>query len=267
LDYEQYCDSALAIHRELKDKTDLEAKTVKKIQKCVAGGDLNALPKLFAVLREAAREREETLERLEQLTAGFDGRAYMSDGDFVAQMLTCCDRLGVDAHGQFPVYEMFPCRVTVNAETQDVTVDRKRLPCLRPYKLVSDIKAELDRLSRVPFNAQVFAKELAAAYDLRLLKKAKGKPYDTSGPCYLSDLYDLLTPMRRHKKDYTKNNYAYDLARLYAQEELTLEDGRLFRFETVRDNKKAIRILDQYSAEQYISAIRLEIPRGPIRSV
>jgi len=257
LDYERYYEEALVYHKEIKEKTDYEARTVKKILQNVSDGDINSIPKLIAGLRESAKEREEALSRLEELTAGFDGGEYMAGGDFVAQMLEYCARSGVDTYGSFPMYEMFPCRVTINSETQDITVDRKRIQCLRPSKLVSLIKAELDRLSRVSFNAAAFAKELAAAYDLALLKKSKGKAYDTGGPCYLLDLYDYLTPMRRHKRDYTKNNYAFDLARLYATEDLKLDDGRRFRFDTVRESKKAIRILDQYNAEQYIATIRL----------
>ena len=257
MDYEQFFVEASAIHKELKEKTDLEAKTVKKIRKCLDDGDVNALPKLFAVLREASREREDMLDRLEQFTASFDGRAYLSDGDFVSQMLTYCERLGVDAKGQYPVFEMFPCRVSVNADAREVVVDRKHLSCLRPSKLVSDIKAELERLSKVPFNAQIFGKELATAYDFWLLKKAGGKTYDARGSCYLLDLYGLLTPMRQHKKDYAKNNYAYDLARLYGAKSLKLEDGRGFHFDTTREHKKAIRILDPFGAELYISTIRL----------
>ena len=257
LDYEQYFESALTCHKEIKEKTDYEVRTVKKILQSVTDGDINSVPKLIAGLRESAREREDALSRLEELTAGFDGREYMSGGDYVSQMLECCARLGVDTHGSFPAYEMFPCRVTINTEAQDVTVDRKRIQCLRPSKLVSLIKAELDRLSKVSFNAAAFAKELAVAYDLALLKKSKGKAYDAGGPCYLLDLYDYLTPMRRHKREYTRNNYAFDLARLYATEDLVLDDGRRFRFDTVRESKKAIRILDQYNTEQYIATIRL----------
>ena len=257
MDYEQFYEQALAYHKEMKEKTALEGKTVKKVLQSITDGDVNAIPKHLAALREAARERDVALCLLEELAQAFDGRQYMSGGDFAAQMLDCCSQAGVDVHGSFPTYEMFPCRVSISPEAQEVVVDRKRFSCMRPSKLVSMIKTELDRLAKGAFNAASFAKELATVYDLALLKKAKGKPYDTAGACYLLDLYDYLTPMRRHKRDYTKNNYAYDLARLFAEESLTLDDGRAFRFDTVRGNKKAIRILDQHGMEQYIATIRL----------
>jgi hypothetical protein len=62
--------------------------------------------------------------------------------------------------------------------------------------------------------------------------------------------------MKRYKKEYTRNNFAYDLAHLYAEESVTLDDGRTLRFDTARDARKAIRILDRYGAEQYVTTIR-----------
>ena len=256
MDYEHYFTDAQAFTKELKDKTAAQSKAVNKIQKCIADGDITALPKLFAVIRDSSFGREEALARLEALTVEFDGREYMSNGDFSEQMIECCRGLDVDVHGTFPTYEMFPCRVTVNPETQDVTIDKKRLACLRPSKLAGDIRAELTKLSKAPFNAQLFAKELSAAYDMAIIKASRKKPCAGDAPQYASDLYDILTPMRRYKKEYTKNAFAFDLARLYAEGGTTLEDGRTLRFDTARDARRSIRILDRYGAEQFITTIR-----------
>ena len=256
MDYEQYLLDAQIHTKILNEKTAVQAKTVKKIGKCIVDGDVVSLPKLFSVLREAAREREVALEKLETLTTNFNGYEYMANGDFTAQMIEICTQLGVDVQGDFPVYEMFPCRVTVNPETQDVTIDRKRLSCLRPSKLINDIKTELDRLSGISFNAQLFAKELAAAYDLAIIRSSRKKHCAENAPVYALDLYELLTPMKRYKKDYTKHNFAYDIARLYSEDATTLDDGRILRFDTARDLKKSIRILDRYGVEQFITTIR-----------
>jgi len=256
LDYEQFYTDAQGLLKELKEKTDSQSKNVKKIQKCIADGDVAPLPKLFAALRDAAQKREDALECLQTLAENFDGQQYMSSGDFAAQMLECCSQFGVDVQGSFPVYEMFPYRVIINPEAQDVTVDRKHIQCLRPSKLVSDIKTQLDKLSDVSFNAQLFLKELAAAYDTAIIKAARKKRCPDDAPIYALDLYEVLTPMKRYKKDYTKHNFAYDLARLYAEEGITVDNERILRFDTARDMKKAIRILDRNGAEQFITTIR-----------
>lgn len=256
LDYEQYFAEAQVYFKDLKSNTASQSKNVSKIQKCLLDGDVNALPKLFTALRDAAQGREAALTLLESLTEGFDGHEYMSGGDYSAQMIECCKQLGVDVQGSFPVYDVFPCKVVVNPESQDVVIDKKRFACLRPSKLVSIIKAELDALAKANFNAQNFAKELAGVYDLYIIKVSRKKPCSADASIYALDLYDLLTPMKRHKKDYTKNDYAYDLARIYSADSIKLDDGRVLRFDTSRDMKKAIRILDSFGTEQFITTIR-----------
>lgn len=256
MNYELFYSDVQVVAKEVKDKTDVCSKTVKKIQKCLMDGDINALPKLFATMKASSRESDEALIRLKEMVDSFSGYDYMANGDFAAQLLECCERLGVDVQGDFPVYEMFPCKVTINPDTQDVTIDKKKLSCMRPTKVVGNIKNVLDKLSKASFNVAIFAKELATAYDLALIKASKKKALPVDAPLYLSDLYDYLTPMRRHKKEYTKLDYAYDLARLFSEESLILDDGRAVRFDTVRDSKKAIRILDRHGAEQYITTIR-----------
>jgi hypothetical protein len=256
MDYEQYHSEAQTYYKELKEKTDVQLRIVKKIEKSISDGDINALPKLFILLRDATQARDEVLKNLEELTNSFNGQEYMSSGDFSAQMVDYCKQLGVDVQGSFPTYDMFPCKVTINHETQDVLVDRKRFQCLRPSKLVNNIKAEISKLSKASFNSQLFGKELAAAYDLAIIKGSRNKPLAVNASIYAQTLYDIMTPMRRHKKEYTRNNFAYDLARLYAEDNIVLDDGRVLRFDTVRDMKKSIRILDRNGSEQFITTIR-----------
>jgi hypothetical protein len=256
LDYELFYDEAEVLLKDIKDKTALQTKTVANVSRCLTNGDLNALPKLYATLREAAAGREEALSELEEHTSGFDGGEYMTGGEFSTQMTEYCRRLDVDVQGTFPVFDMFPCRITVNSDSQDVTIDRKKFACLRPSRIAEVIKAELGKLAKAPFNPQAFAKELAAAYDIAILRASKKKKVADDAPIFASDIYDILTPMRRYKKEYTKNNFAFDLARLYAQDAVQLADGRNLRFDTVRDMKKSIRILDSYGLEQFVTTIR-----------
>ena len=259
MNYEQYYEEATVLAKEIKDKNATETKAVKKMIKCISDGDINALPKQFAAIKDNILDLVDNLNRLELITEEFDGQEYMSSGDFAKQMLDICNDLDVDVQGSFPVYEMFPCKVTINPDTQDVTVDRKRLSCLRPSKLINDIKSELDKLSKASFNVSNFAKELATAYDLAILKMSRKKLKAENSPVYLSDLYDLLTPMKRYKKEYTRHNFSYDLARLYNDDYNQLDDGRMLRFDSVRDNKKSIRILDKNGSEHFITTIRLTL--------
>lgn len=256
MDYEKLYSDSATYKKDLKDKLDAQNKGYKKIVQAVDNGDLSSLLKLISSARDTAREQERILSEMEQLVSEFDAKEYIESGDFAEQMLRYCEEMGVDVKGDFPVYEMFPYKIQISAETTDITVDRKKVACMRPLKLVSDIKTELSKLSRASFNTQVFAKELSAAYDLALLRQSKGKPYTADADFYLTNLYEYLTPMRRFRKDYDKQSYAFDLARLYASEAAPLDDGRRFQFGPSRNNAKAIRILDQNGTEQYIATIR-----------
>jgi len=91
---------------------------------------------------------------------------------------------------------------------------------------------------------------------MAIMKLSRKKHCAEDSPVYALDLYDLLTPMKRSKREYTKIDYAYDLARLYSAGNTELEDGRKLRFDSIRDNKKTIRILDSNNTEQFISTVR-----------
>ncbi|MBT9138788.1 MAG: hypothetical protein DDT31_01364 [Syntrophomonadaceae bacterium] len=99
-----------------------------------------------------------------------------------------------------------------------------------------------------------------------LLKLNQGKSSTSPvGDIYLKNLYTLLTPMRRFRRDYDQQSFAFDLARLYASEVRSVEDGRQFQFGPSRKINKSIRILDQNGREQYLATIRFfeSIPNDP----
>ena len=159
---------------------------------------------------------------------------------------------GVDVRGEFPVYEMFPYKVRLDAENQDIYLDRKKVQCMRPKSFVEQVKAGQDKLNRANFNAQTFVNELSDAYDTAILKLKKQPGADI----YLNSLYKLLAPMSRFRKDYDQQSFAFDLARLYAEGAVETKNGRKFQFGPSRNNGKAIRILDQEGKEQFLATIR-----------
>ena len=141
--------------------------------------------------------------------------------------------------GEYPSYEMFPYKVKIDAENQDVYVDKKRIPCVRPAELAKQIKLGQDKLNKASFNAQSFLNELAEAYDLLTVKGKKAPSADL----YLTDLYKLMVPMARSRKEYDIQSFAFDLARLYASEIKTTKDGRFYQFGPSRKSSKVVRIL------------------------
>lgn len=256
-DYEDLYKQMLSVEKELKDKINSQQKLFKSLSKNMEKGDLKSWTKDRATMHAYLKEQETLMEEMQKQVDEFGIREYVENGDFVEQLLAHCDRLEVDVKGDYPIYEMFPFRVRIDAENLDLYLDRKRVQCLRPLAFVQEVKASRDKLLKASFDPKGFVKELAAAYDLMLLKQNQGNTLiSTVGDIYLKSLYTLLTPMRRFRKDYDMQSFAFDLARLYAADLRICEDGRKFQFGPSRNINKAIRILDRDGREQYLATIR-----------
>ncbi len=236
-------------------QNDLE--TMKKLFRSVTNelesGDVKAMTKDLAAMSGMIGGLGDKLTGMEDTLAGFDSRKYFEDGDFAAQILEICQEKGVDVKGTFPVYEMFPYKVKIDAENQDIYMNNKKVPCMRPAKFVEKVQKEQERLKRTNFNATTFASELENAYDLLALK---GKSRDRSPELYLKDLYKYLAPMGRLRKVYDMQNYAYDVAKLYDSDERVTKSGIQFEFGPTRISNRSLRIIDQYGKEQYLSTIQ-----------
>ena len=167
-------------------------------------------------------------------------------------MLEVCREEEVDVRGEFPVYEMFPYRVRLDAENQDVYLDRKKVQCMRPQSLIDTIKAGQAKLDKASFNPQTFLNELSDAYDLAAMKLKKSPGSDI----LLSNLYKFLAPMSRFRKDYDQHSFAYDLARLYNSDIESTKNKRGYQFGPSRNSStKSYRILDKLGKEQFLATI------------
>lgn len=256
-DYEELSKQMLPMEKDLREKISALQKQFKSLSKNFAQGDLKSWVRDISAMRSLLQEQETLLASMQEQVDNFEIRAYVENGDFAEQMLAYCDNLGVDVKGDFPSYEMFPFRVRVDVENLDLYLDRKRVQCLRPSAFVQVVKTNRDKLLRASFDPRTFIKELAAAYDLALLKQNQGKSQSASAAdIYLKNLYNYLTPMRRFRREYDQQSFAFDLARLYSSDLHNTDDGRQFQFGPSRNINRAIRILDQDGREQYLATIR-----------
>ena len=235
----------------MKDSLSSLQKLFKAISRETESGDIKSLARDLSAMEAAAADIASSLKELVGVVDDFDTQAYFENGDFAEQMLASCEEKGVDVRGEFPVYEMFPYRVKLDTENQDVYLDRKKLQCMRPQSLVDVIQSSQEKLNKASFNALTFANELSDAYDLALLKQKRRPGTDI----YLISLYKFLAPMSRFRKDYSQKSFAFDLARLYTSEIEETKNGRKFQFGPTRDQNKSIRILDQNGNEQFLATI------------
>ena len=252
MNYEELYQNLQPDQKTLKDSLASLQKLYKAVCKETESGDLKSLIRDLNTMKESAGQLAAALENLEDTAAAFDARAYFENGDFARQMLVACEEKGVDVRGEFPIYEMFPYKVRLDAENQDLYLDRKKVQCMRPQSFVDTVKAGQDKLNKASFNASTFVNELSDAYDLALLKMGKKDGYDM----YLKNLYKYLAPMSRFRKDYDQQSFAFDLARLYMSDTEETKSGKRYQFGPSRDQSKAIRILDKEGNDKYLATIR-----------
>lgn len=252
MNYENLYQSLQTDQKSLKDSIGSLQKLYKSISREMESGDIKSLMRDLNSMKETAAKLASSLESFGSIVGDFDTKAYFENGEFIEQMLAVCQEKRVDVRGEFPVYEMFPYRVKVDTENQDLYLDRKKVQCMRPQSFVEIVQKGQEKLNKASFNAQTFVNELADAYDLALMKLNKNSESDV----YLTGLYKFLAPMSRFRKDYDQQNFAFDLARLYISEIEETKNGRKFQFGPSRNNNKAIRILDKDGREQYLATIR-----------
>ena len=256
-DYEDLVKQIDVFEKELKDKLATIQKLFKNTSKSMDKGDIKSWTRDLGGLKCSLQESESILKNMKATVDDFEIGNYIESGDFANQLLSSCERLGVDVKGDFPNYEMFPFRVKFDVESLDMYIDRKKVQCLRPSAFVQDVKANQTKMLRASFDPLGFANEIANAYDLALLKQSKVKSLvSSSSDIYLKNLYTFLTPMRRFRKDYDQQSFAFDLARLYSSDIISIDDGRKFQFGPSRNINKCVRILDKDGREEYLATIR-----------
>lgn len=252
MNYEEFYVSMQPQEKTLKERLASLQKLSKAACKESESGDVRGLARDLKAMADAAASVSAVLEQMQDTVSGFNTREYFENGEFAREMLAQCAEKGIDVRGEFPVYEMFPYRVKLDAENQDIYLDRKKVQCMRPQSFVDTVKAGQEKLNKASFNALTFVSELSDAYDLAVMKLNKHPESDI----YLTSLYKFLAPMSRFRKDYDQQSFAFDLARLYASGIEETKNGRKFQFGPSRNQNKAIRILDKDGQEQYLATIR-----------
>ncbi len=252
MNYEDFYLSLQPQEKAVKDNLAALQRLFKALSRETESGDVKSLARDLNTMTETAASLSALLDEIRNTVYSFDAASYFESGDFAEQMLAACQAERIDVRGDSPVYEMFPYRVKLDMENQDIYLDRKKVQCMRPRSFVDLVKTGQARLNKASFNAQTFASELADAYDLAVLKLKKQPGADL----YLTSLYKFLAPMSRFRRDYDQQSFAFDLARLYSSGIEETKNGRKFQFGPSRVGGKSIRILDHNGQEVFLATIR-----------
>jgi hypothetical protein len=256
MNYEIFYGEYESVSNQLKDRLASQQRLLKRAEKSIEKGDLRSAIRDLSAIHDTTSDYGQLAEELLRKTESLDMTEYLDSGEFARQLVESCKLRGVDIVGEENNYEVFPYRLKIDSQNAELLINGKKASGLRPLAIAETLEKNREKLLSASFNAELYAAELAAAYDLAIVASAKGKTPVLDADMYLATLYKFLTPMRRFRREYDMQSYAFDLARLYNAESITIGDGRKYQFGPSRNNKKAIRIVDRFGNEQFIAMIR-----------
>ena len=259
--YEVFYQDIQQLEKNLKEKLQQTQRSFKNITRDSKRGDIKQLTRDTEELRGLADELVALSTCLQSAAENYDSRGYFESGEFTRQLIDYCKQYGVDIKGEAGVYEMFPFRLRIDAENQDLYVNRRKVPCMRPLHFVQNMKQQVEKYTKSGFNLGQFINELATAYDLAVIVRNSTSPAPRfEFDVLLKDIYGYLAPTRKARREYDSQQYAYDLSRLYISglDERT-KDGRRFQLGPSKQENKLIRILDSDGMEQFLGTIRFFI--------
>ncbi|MDR3364279.1 MAG: hypothetical protein LBS91_04945 [Clostridiales Family XIII bacterium] len=256
MDFESVFQSNRTVANILKDQFAAQQKLLKRVGKSMEIGDMRAALRDLAALDALSSETKDSLSILSAGVQGVNVADFLESGDFAKQLVSFCGEKGIDIAGEGTSYEVFPYRLKIDPQNEEVLVNGRKSPGIRPLAMAERLEAGRAKLLSENFNAENFATELAAAYDFAIIANAKGKTPVPDADIYLATIYKIMTPMRRFRKDYDMQSYAFDIARLFDSEEKNAKDGRKCQFGPSRNNNKAIRVLDKFGNEHFLALVR-----------
>ena len=257
LNYEDLYNELMPLEKSLKDCVGSMTRFQKTVAKETENGNLPEVKKALAALAENVKQMQTKVQETYEAAERFDTKEYFISGDFTKQLLESCGQKGIDVRGEMGVYEMFPYKIRITGDeehTEEVYINRKKIPSFRPSFIAETIRAGQEKLFKGGFNAQSFMTELAEGYEMSCLKS--GARIESTQ--MLDKIYKVMAPVSRARKEYDKQAFAFDLARLYeaGPESWATKSGRRFYFGTSRDGKSGIRVLSSSGVETYINTLK-----------
>jgi len=223
---------------------------VRRIKTAAAGGNLEILRQTMTRYGELLGRQKENLEGFQEKLPLFDLQAFLQES-FHRAFLEALDAEGLAVEGEYPVYEVQPFKIRVLPDKEMVTINDKVYRNLRPGVLARYLKKEIERLHAAPFDSGRFLQVLASAYDMEMARQIVKRRIEVSEQeVLLRDIYNALTPMPQQKRSYPLQFFAFDLHRVLKSDRKYAPDGRRFSIGNVRDNRKALSVLDEQGRPQ-----------------
>ncbi|MDD4334917.1 MAG: hypothetical protein PHY77_04840 [Desulfotomaculaceae bacterium] len=232
------------------------ANVVRRMKTAVDRGNMEALQQALARYGEFLDRQQETLRGLQEELPFFDLQVYLQE-EFHRGFMEALAAEGLAVEAEYPVYEVLPFKVRALPEKEMVTIDDRVCRNLRPGVLAAHLKKSIERLNAASFDTQRFLQSLAAAYDTEMAKQIARTKIDVSEQeVLLKDVYNILTPLPRQKRDYPAQLFAFDLHRVLKSGCLNASDGRKLWLGNVRNIRQAMVVLDAQGQAQRFGVMK-----------
>ena len=256
--YETLLKNLEPLQKPVKDGAAAAVRKEKAVTKSLTAGNVAEARKNLADLEETIRQLAAQAEALHAELDSFDVQDYFVSGDFTEQLLQACGEKGINVKGEKGVYEMFPNKVRILGDQDhpaEVWLDRKKVQSCRPQTVAETIRQGQEKLYKTAFKADTFMEELVEAYEITCLRSSNARIGSNQT---LEKVYKHLAPMARTRKEYDKQAFAFDLARLYemGRDAWVTRDGKRFDFGPGREGS-GYRVLSRTGVESYINTMNL----------
>ena len=160
--------------------------------------------------------------------------------------------------GEFPNYEFPPFKLifSLNNGYVRLSMGRRSLQSktFAPSTLAAWVAREYQKVVNSKFNAEHFCHELLVAYEMLNQLNLKSDGVVWGHPIALKEIYKLLTLKQSVKQDYPEVIFAYDLARLKEQFEISY-DSRRFELVPSRNQSSGLLLVSSKGQESRVSSL------------
>ncbi|MCD6578753.1 hypothetical protein J7L48_04710 [bacterium] len=206
--------------------------------------------KLENISKEMPRRTRDYLDQSDNNMAGnqksFESASYQEDLEEAMRLKE------LPFEGEFPNYAIGPFKLEVAIPKHIITFKfgrkLKRLNFLEPNAVANAISSDYRKIVKRPFNADRFAKDLLEAYEVANRLIHRDKIVQWGNVVSLKELYRLLTLRAASRREYSENQYIYDLS-LFRQSNMRF-NGHCFELGTSREVGRTYLLIDPDSKRE-----------------
>ena len=194
----------------------------RQVNKAAGHWDLRLLRQRLPEVAQLAADVATAAQQADSLLTGWNaGAAASGAAAYAADLERAAAQLRLPLQGEFPEYEVFPLKLSLDLPSEQATIGKRKTTTLDPQALMREVQARHQALHRSSFNANRFMKALTSVHAL-LREAGKAKNMDVS----LLAIYEVLT-LRSGTGDYTKNEFTFDIYRLRRESSMVYDHKQL----------------------------------------